>query len=101
VDASIRIPKRGGTCVLVGQPAPQTMASFNVFSFTLGRKIVSQLNGGTNPRRDFAALIDLARKGEIDIDSQITRVWPLAEFETALAALRKGEVVRAVLDHAA
>jgi S-(hydroxymethyl)glutathione dehydrogenase/alcohol dehydrogenase len=101
VEASIRIPKRSGTCVLVGQPAPQAMASFNVFGFTLGRKIVSQLNGGTNPRRDFATLIDLARKGEIDIDSQITRVWPLAEFETAMAALRSGQVVRAVLDHTA
>jgi S-(hydroxymethyl)glutathione dehydrogenase / alcohol dehydrogenase len=101
VEASINIPKRGGTCVLVGQPAPQAMASFNVFGFTMGRKIVSQLNGGTNPRRDFAALIDLAREGEIDIDSQITRVWPLAEFETAMAALRSGQVVRAVLDHTA
>jgi S-(hydroxymethyl)glutathione dehydrogenase / alcohol dehydrogenase len=99
VEASIRIPKRAGTCVLVGQPAPQAKASFNVFGFTLGRKIVSQLNGGTNPRRDFATLIDLARKAEIDIESQITRVWPLAEFETALAALRAGQVVRAVLDH--
>jgi S-(hydroxymethyl)glutathione dehydrogenase/alcohol dehydrogenase len=101
VEASIRIPKRSGTCVLVGQPAPQAMASFNVFGFTMGRKIVSQLNGGTNPRRDFATLIDLARKGEIDIDSQITRVWPLAEFETAMEALRSGQVVRAVLDHTA
>jgi S-(hydroxymethyl)glutathione dehydrogenase/alcohol dehydrogenase len=101
VEASINIPKRTGTCVLVGQPAPQTMASFNVFGFTMGRKIVSQLNGGTNPRRDFVALIDLARKGEIDIDSQVTRVWPLAEFETAMEALRSGQVVRAVLDHTA
>jgi S-(hydroxymethyl)glutathione dehydrogenase / alcohol dehydrogenase len=101
IEASIRIPKRTGTCVLVGQPSPQTTASFNVFGVTMGRNIVSQLNGGTNPRRDFAALIDLARKGEIDIDSQITKVWPLAEFETAMAALRSGEVVRAVLDHTA
>jgi S-(hydroxymethyl)glutathione dehydrogenase/alcohol dehydrogenase len=101
VEASIRIPKRTGTCVLVGQPALQATASFNVFGFTMGRKIVSQLNGGTNPRRDFAVLIDLARKGEIDIDSQITQVWPLAEFETAMEALRSGQVVRAVLDHTA
>jgi S-(hydroxymethyl)glutathione dehydrogenase/alcohol dehydrogenase len=99
VEASIRLPKRSGTCVLVGQPAPQTRASFDVFGFTLGRKVVSELNGGTNPRRDFAILIDLARKGEIDIDSQITQAWPLAEFETAMAALRSGKVVRAVLDH--
>ena len=34
-------------------------------------------------------------------DSQVTQVWPLAEFETAMAALRSGKVVRAVLDHTA
>jgi S-(hydroxymethyl)glutathione dehydrogenase/alcohol dehydrogenase len=99
VEASIRLPKRAGTCVLVGQPDPQTVASFNVFGFTMGRKIVSQLNGGTNPRRDFATLIGLARKGAIDIDSQVTRIWPLAEFASAMTALRSGQVVRAVLDH--
>ena len=101
VEASILLPKRTGTCVLVGQPSPQATASFNVFGFTLGRNVVSQLNGGTNPRRDFAALINLAREGRIDIDSQVTKVWPLAEIETAIAALRGGQVVRAVLDHAA
>jgi len=99
VEASVRMPKRSGTCVLVGQPAPQTMASFNVLGFTMGRKIVSELNGGTNPRRDFPALIELARKGQIDIESQVTKIWPLAEFETAFDALRSGKVLRAVLDH--
>jgi S-(hydroxymethyl)glutathione dehydrogenase/alcohol dehydrogenase len=73
--------------------------SFNVFNFTMGRKIVAHLNSGTNPRRDFATLIDLARRGQIDIDSQVTKVWPLAEFQGAMTALRNGEVVRAVLDH--
>jgi S-(hydroxymethyl)glutathione dehydrogenase/alcohol dehydrogenase len=100
-QAAIQIPKRSGTCVLVGQPPPQTTVSFDVFGFTMGRRIVSELNGGTNPRRDFTTLIELARKGEIDLDSQVTQVWPLAEFETAMAALRSGKVVRAVLDHAA
>jgi len=99
VDAAIRLPRRGGTCVLVGQLQPQATASFNIFGFTMGRKIVAALNGGTNPRRDYGTLIDLTRKGEIDIESQVTRIWPLAEFESAIAALRSGQVVRAVLDH--
>jgi S-(hydroxymethyl)glutathione dehydrogenase/alcohol dehydrogenase len=99
IEAAILAPKRGGTTVLVGQPSPETTVSFNVFNFTMGRKIVAHLNSATNPRRDFATLIDLARKGEIDIDSQITKVWPLAEFQAAMTALRNGEVVRAVLEH--
>ena len=32
---------------------------------------------------------------------QVSAVWPLAEIESAIAAVRAGEVVRAVLDHTA
>ena len=39
------------------------------------------------------------KDGKLEIAGQITRVWPLAEVEDAMEALRSGQVTRAVLDH--
>ena len=78
------------------------MAGGRLDQLQLGaRRCLSSLNGGTNPHRDYADIIDLARRGELDIDTQVTRVWPLAEVDDAIAALRSGQVMRAVLDHTA
>ena len=38
------------------------------------------------------------RAGELDVAGLVSRVWPLAEIADAIAAMRAGEVVRAVLD---
>ncbi len=99
VESALRAPKRGGTSVLVGMPAPGTVATFDVLEFTGGRKVVSTMNGGTDPARDFPHLIDLIRSGTIDTAAQITRVWPLGQIEDAVKALRAGQVTRALLDH--
>ena len=41
----------------------------------------------------------VARRGDLDLTAQVSRVWPLAEIDDAIAAVRAGHVVRAVLDH--
>jgi S-(hydroxymethyl)glutathione dehydrogenase/alcohol dehydrogenase len=64
-----------------------------------GRRIVGSLNGAQNPDRDLAAIVTLARDGALDLSAQVTRVWPLDQIDDAIAAVRRGDVVRAVLDH--
>ena len=49
--------------------------------------------------RDFPVIVDRARRGDLDLTAQVSRVWPLAEIDDAIAAVRAGHVVRAVLDH--
>ncbi len=101
VEAAIHGVKRGGRIVLVGLSAPGAEARLRLDSVLGGREIITVLNGGAQPARDYPELIRLAREGGLDIASQITRVWPAAEIEDAIAALRAGEVTRAVLDHTA
>jgi S-(hydroxymethyl)glutathione dehydrogenase/alcohol dehydrogenase len=98
-EAAIQLPRRGGTCVLVGQPQPGASAQFDIFNFTMGRRLLAGLNGDTNPFRDFPNLIQLATTGGIDLKSQVTRTWPVENFEAAMQALRRGQVIRAVLDY--
>lgn len=98
-EAAIMATKRGGRVVLIGQSGAGVRASFDLNGLTMGKEIVSTLNGGAQPERDYPELIALAQARKIDIAAQVTQVWPLAEFEEAIAALRSGKVTRAVLDH--
>ncbi|MFT4053640.1 MAG: alcohol dehydrogenase catalytic domain-containing protein [Novosphingobium sp.] len=93
--------KRGGKVVLIGQTKPGARLDLSLDALTFGREVVGMLNSGTDPHRDYPEMIALAASGELDLASQVTRVWPLAEFEQAIAALENGEVIRAVLDHTA
>ena len=51
--------------------------------------------------RDFPVIVDHVRRGDLDLAAQVSQVWPLAEIDDAIAAVRAGHVVRAVLDHTA
>ncbi|MDD3799921.1 MAG: alcohol dehydrogenase catalytic domain-containing protein [Novosphingobium sp.] len=99
VEASVMAVKRGGRVVLIGMTAPGAMATFSLDLLLAGRDIVSTMNGGARPERDYPELIRLAQEGKLDIAGQVTQVWPLAEVEDAIAALESGKVTRAVLDH--
>jgi len=98
-EASIAGTKRGGRVVLIGQSGAGVRASFDLNGVTMGKEIVATLNGGARPAEDYPALIALAQERRIDLAAQVTKVWPLAEFEDAIAALHAGAVTRAVLDH--
>lgn len=99
VEAAVHALKRGGRSVLIGMTRSGAEATFSLDTLLGGREVVSVMNGGARPERDYPELIGLAREGHLEIAAQITRTWPLEDVEEAIAALRAGEVTRAVLDH--
>jgi S-(hydroxymethyl)glutathione dehydrogenase/alcohol dehydrogenase len=99
IEAAIAVTGPGGTTALVGLPRHGTRVDFDVDGLMRNRRIVGSLNGAIDPTRDLAEIVRLARAGELELDAQVSRVWPLGEIEAAIAAVRTGEVVRAVLDH--
>ena len=99
VEGAIHGVKRGGRVVLIGMSAAGGRVSVGLDAVLGGREIVTVMNGGAIPARDYPELIAMATAGRIDIAGQVTRVWPLAQFEDAIAALRAGQVTRALLDH--
>ena len=101
IDAAVAVTGRGGTTALVGHPTPGARPSFDANALLRNRRIVGSLNGTVDVHRDFPAIVDHARRGELDLAAQVSRVWPLAEIDDAVAAVRAGQVVRAVLDHTA
>lgn len=101
VEAAFHAVKRGGRVVLVGMTAPGASVPLGLDAMLGGREIISVMNGGARPEVDYPRLIDLARSRQIDLETQVSQVWPLAQFEAAIAALRAGTVTRAVLSHTA
>jgi S-(hydroxymethyl)glutathione dehydrogenase/alcohol dehydrogenase len=100
IDAAIACTAWGGTTALVGIPRAGTRASFAVDDLLRNRRIVGSLNGSVDLQRDFTAIVDHVHNGELEVDAQVSRVWPLRDIDEALAAVRAGSVVRAVLAHA-
>ena len=97
-EAAVGAAKRGGRVVLIGQTKPGANMTVSLDAVTFGREIVGQLNGGARPELHYPELIEHARARRIDLSAQVTKVWPMAEFEDAIAALKAGQVTRAVLD---
>lgn len=98
IEAAIELTAPGGTTALVGLPPVGHRATFDVGRLLRGRRIVGTLAGDVVPGRDTPAIVAHVRAGELDAAGLVSRVWPLAEIDDAIAAVRAGEVVRAVLD---
>jgi S-(hydroxymethyl)glutathione dehydrogenase/alcohol dehydrogenase len=99
IDAAIRGIGPGGRVVLVGIPPRGTEVAFAVNDLFLDRRIVGSYNGNVEIATELPVLVDHVRHGRLELDEQVSHVWPLAEIEDALAAVRAGHVVRAVLRH--
>jgi S-(hydroxymethyl)glutathione dehydrogenase/alcohol dehydrogenase len=99
IDAAIACTAWGGTTALVGIPPAGTRTSFTVDDLLRNRRIAGSLNGSVDLQRDFTAIVAHVHNGDLEIDAQVSRVWPLRDIGEALAAVRAGSVVRAVLTH--
>jgi S-(hydroxymethyl)glutathione dehydrogenase/alcohol dehydrogenase len=101
IEAAIAVTGPGGTTALVGLPRRGTRVDFDVDELMRNRRVAGSLNGAIDPTRDLPEIVRLARAGDLDLDGQVSALWPLGRVEDAIAAVRAGEVVRAVLDHTA
>lgn len=99
IDAAIRLVGPGGRVALVGIPPRGTEVAFDVNHLFRDRRIIGSYNGNVEIAAQLPAIVDHVRHGRLLVDEQVSHVWPLAEIHDALAAVRAGSVVRAVLRH--
>ena len=91
--------RRGGTCCIVGVGKADEIVSFNAFEmFFLEKTLVGSYYGGTDVRTDFHKLLRLYKHGKLDLEGMITRRIKIDEINQALEAVRKGEVIRQVIE---
>lgn len=98
IDTALRSTKRGGRVVLIGMSRPGSQAALPLDSFVTGGEVIATMNGGALPDRDYPGLIDQVRDGRLNVADQISGIWPLDQINDAIAALKAGEVTRALVN---
>jgi S-(hydroxymethyl)mycothiol dehydrogenase len=87
-----------GVLVQVGVPAPDMMIELPMIElFGRGGALKSSWYGDCLPSRDFPILIDLYRRGKLDLDGFVSETIGLDEIEHAFARMQRGEVLRSVV----
>jgi S-(hydroxymethyl)mycothiol dehydrogenase len=88
-----------GTVVLVGVPRPGVIvpAIPLLDFFSRGGALKSSWYGDCLPSRDFPMLVDLYRRGQLDLDAFVSEEIGLGEVEAAFERMVAGDVLRLVV----
>jgi S-(hydroxymethyl)glutathione dehydrogenase/alcohol dehydrogenase len=91
---------RGGKVVVVGAPAVDAQVTLPAFPISMEEKgVIGSLYGSPRFQYDMPRLIDLYMAGKLKLDQLVTRTYDLADLNTALAAMEKGELARGVITY--
>jgi S-(hydroxymethyl)glutathione dehydrogenase/alcohol dehydrogenase len=61
------------------------------------KSIVGTLYGSANVRTDMVKFIDLAKKGDLDLEKMVSRKIKITDINDAFRAMLEGEVIRSVI----
>lgn len=94
------VAKRGRLIVTNIHPMLEREVSVNLMDLTLQEKqIVGSLYGSANPSGDIPKVLELWGAGSIDLDSMVTRTYPLEKVNDGYDDMRAGINVRGVLKY--
>lgn len=90
--------RRGGTAVIVGVGRITDSFPMNALMVSMtGKTLKGSLYGDANPRADFPMLLDLYRRGKLDLDGMITNTYSIDDAPQAFEDMEKGRNARGVI----
>jgi len=90
--------KRGRVVVTNIHPVTDTRPRLSLLGLAQWEKqVVGCIFGSVNSRADIPMLLGLYRDGLLDLDSMVTRTYPLEEINQGYQDLRDGKNIRGVL----
>ena len=97
-ELALHAVRPGGTLVLAGLSPMDTATNLPGAILTRQEKTVKgSYYGSVSPRRDFPMLLDLYRQGRLDLDSLISKRYPLSQINEAYADMLAGSLARGVI----
>jgi Zn-dependent alcohol dehydrogenase len=88
----------GGSCVQVGVPAPGvTYAVPITFLTQVDRSIIGSRAGGVRAQHDIPMIVDLYKRGLFDLDSMVTKTYPMENIHEVMEDMHDGKLARGVL----
>jgi len=96
--ASVR--PRGGTAILIGNARHGQRIELDPREFNLGKRVLGTWGGDNEPDADFPWYAALVRRGVLNLDGMLERIYGLGEINEAIDDLEAGRVVRPLVDAA-
>lgn len=97
IELAIALTAPGGEAILVGMAPVGATVPIDPLTMTMtDRTVRGAWYGGTVPERDFPLLLDLYRRGEVQLDAIVERIG-LDDINAAFDAIRTGDAVRRVI----
>jgi S-(hydroxymethyl)glutathione dehydrogenase/alcohol dehydrogenase len=96
--ASVEAVRPGGQVVWLGKLGVGDEVSFRWGALMQEKRITRSSYGGARPAEDFPMLANAYLDGRLDLDSLITARIPLGAINAGFDALRRGEVIRSVVE---
>ncbi len=98
IQQGLAMARKGGTVVIVGMPASGVMIEFEAVEFSdASQRILGSKMGSSRMATDVPALIDLYRRGTLDLDAMVTNTLPLDDINAAVDQVNTGAVIRNVI----
>jgi S-(hydroxymethyl)glutathione dehydrogenase/alcohol dehydrogenase len=98
IRAAYDATRRGGVVTVVGAGTFDDDVRLPALSLMADAKQVrGSVYGSTDPDRDLPPLVDLVRRGRLDLAALVSRRVGLADVDAAFAAMAAGEVARSVV----
>lgn len=101
VSRAVDVIGRGGTVTLtgIGDPTENTVRVNGTLLALRHKRLQGVLFGGVNTLTDVPLIVDLYRRGELQLDRLVSGRYRLAEISEGYRALRDGRGVRNVIVH--
>ncbi|MDL4771571.1 MULTISPECIES: alcohol dehydrogenase catalytic domain-containing protein [Thermomonosporaceae] len=87
----------GGTTVMVGSPAAGKDLEIPPGQLFGSRRLMGTQGGDATPARDLPLLVDLYRRGRLNLEGLVSERVPLEAVNEAVAHVRSGAVARSVI----
>lgn len=98
IEQAYAATRKMGTCVVIGVTRADARVSINANEMVYAEKtLMGSLYGSSRPRIDILNLLEMYQAGKLLLDELLTRTYPLADINTAYAALERGEVARSLV----
>jgi S-(hydroxymethyl)glutathione dehydrogenase/alcohol dehydrogenase len=97
IEQAYALTAARGRTICVGVPRHDQDITIHSLPLHHGKVLTGCEGGDTDPAADIPRYLRLYQKGKLNLDAVITHRYPFAEINTALDAVRGGEVGRAVL----
>lgn len=90
--------RAGGVCTWVGVPNIVDEVSLPAGLLPLQAKtVVGTLYGNANAQEDFVRYVNLAKQGELDLESMVSQRITIDDINEAFVAMTEGDVIRSVV----